>query len=252
VSASAGGPSHASGRSDAEFLAFQGRIQPAIERTIKRQIRNEDDRKDLLSRVLEEIWLKWDSVRVARTKDAYVIGITSNTVIDFITRDKKKLRNQIRLTDWNQDLHQVASNPAPYLDVELRDFGERLKERMLEACTPDERHVMTLVLKGNEIREVAGVLKMNERTVRSHFLRGRANLLAHLRIHAPDLLGGEDHLIGITERYANDLDVRLTHAEIDEIRSPSGRLTILKQAMLKIAPKLGPHCLLILLARGIR
>lgn len=245
-------PAVASPCSDPDFDEFISRHTPTIKRIIKKQIRNEDDCKDLVGQVIGTIWRSWSAVKNAQSCEGYVVRVTANTVINFIMRDKKKLKNQVPLSDWDEHNYQQSPKAGAFENSELRDLGDKILAKMRVACTPDERRVMRLILTDHDIKFVADALEMKEHTVRSHWLRGRANLLAHLRLHDHDLLGGENHVISITERFAEDPDVRLTTEEIKELRAPTGRVTILKRAMIKIAPKLGIHCILMLLARGIR
>lgn len=52
--------------------------------------------------------------------------------------------------------------------------------------------VIALIYQGESQEKIATILSLPASTVRSHLLRGRGRLLAHLVEHDPDLLGGVD------------------------------------------------------------
>ena len=87
--------------------------------------------------------------------------------------------------------------------------------------------------------EIATLLALNSATVRSHFLRGRERLLAHLLLEAPDLLGGLDAVHAAMRRLAASAGSALTKEESDAVLLRNAPIGTLRKAMLKLAPYLG-------------
>jgi RNA polymerase sigma factor (sigma-70 family) len=217
------------------------RMRPTVERYIAKRVRNQDHADEIVSRVFEALARSWDSFRGDCPADAYVIRIAANALKNYYERDLAKLRRSISLDVWCEEfcLQQTSQVPGPDLQVYQRDEVESLLREMQKACSPIECAVVELVYQGNTMDEIATLLALNSATVRSHFLRGRERLLAHLLIEAPDLLGGLDAVHAAVRRLEASASSGLTKQEAEAILLRNGSIGTLRKAMLKLAPYLG-------------
>jgi len=65
---------------------------------------------------------------------------------------------------------------------------------MREACSEPEYRVIVMMSQGDSAEEVGEMLGMKRPTVKSHHLRGKRKLLAHLFTNYVDLLGGQERI----------------------------------------------------------
>jgi RNA polymerase sigma factor (sigma-70 family) len=230
---------------------FAIRIRPTVEKYVARRVRNKDHAEEIVSRVFEALARSWSTFRGDCPPDAYVIRIAANALKNYYERDLARQSRQISLDVWCEEfcLQQQTSAPGPDFEVHQRDEVESLIREMQKVCTPVECAVVELIYQGHTMDEIATLLALNSATVRSHFLRGRERLLAHLLLEAPDLLGGIDAIFAAVRRLETSAGSALTKEEADAILLRKGPIGVLRKAMLKLAPYLGVAAWL---AAGVR
>ena len=143
-----------------------------------------DDAQDLTQEVFIKMYRTLDSFDADRGAFAtWITTMTRNLLVDHFRKTK-----QDRVTD---SLDSVASEhedamplgdkiqdagPAPDAHVQSREVGETV-HRALQKLSPDLREAVILRdLQDMDYREIAGVLKVPEGTVKSRINRGRAEL----------------------------------------------------------------------------
>ena len=217
------------------------RIRPSITGYVSNRVRNRDHQEEIVSRVFEALARSWSSFRGDCPADAFAIRIAANAVKNYYERDLAKQSRQISLDIWCEEfcLQHTAGVSGPHLEVHLRDEVDSLLKEMQKACSEIECAVVELVYQGNTMDEIGSLLDLKAATVRSHFLRGRERLLAHLLVEAPDLLGGLDAVTAAVKRLETDPGEALSREEAEAIRLRKGPATVLRKAMLKLAPYLG-------------
>ena len=227
------------------------RIRPTIERYVGKRVRNVDHRDEIVSRVFEALTRSWPSFRGECPPDAYVVRIASNALKNYYERDLARHSRQISLDIWCEEfcLQQNTASPGPDVEVHQRDEAEGLIREMQKVCSPIECAVVELVYQGNTMDEIATLLALNAATVRSHFLRGRERLLAHLLVEAPDYLGGMDAVRGAIRRLETGAGTDLSKEEAEAVLLRKGPAVTLRKAMLKLAPYLGVIALIALEVR---
>jgi RNA polymerase sigma factor (sigma-70 family) len=226
---------------DAALEALATRIRPTVERYVAKRVRNRDHCEEIVSRVFEALVRSWPTFRQDCPPDAYVIRIAANALKNYYERDLAKQKRQISLDVWCEGfcLQQASASPGPELEVHQRDEVQSLLKEMERICSPVECAVVELVYQGHTMDEIATLLALKSGTVRTHFLRGRERLLAHLLVEAPDLLGGLDAVHAAVRRLEAAAGEGLTKQESEAILLRNGSITILRKAMLKLAPYLG-------------
>lgn len=217
------------------------RIRPTIERYVSKRVRNPDHCEEIVSRVFEALARSWPSFRGECPADAYVVRIAANALKNYYERDLAKLKRSISLDVWCEEfcLQQSTHVAGPDVEIIRRDEVESLLKEMKRICSPIECAVVGLVYQGHTMDEIATLLALNSATVRSHFLRGRERLLAHLLVEAPDLLGGLDAVHAAVRRLESSSGAGLTKQEVEAVLLRNGSIGTLRKAMLKLAPYLG-------------
>jgi RNA polymerase sigma factor (sigma-70 family) len=221
--------------------ALSIRIRPVIERYVAKRVRNLDHRDEIVSRVFEALTRAWPNFRGECPPDAYVVRIAANALKNYYERDLARSSRQISLDVWCEEfcLQQSSAAPGPDVEVEQREEVEGLIREMKKVCSPIECSVVELVYQGHTMDEIANLLALNAATVRSHFLRGRERLLAHLLLEAPDLLGGMDAVHAAVRRLETGGGSELSKEEAEAVLLRKGSAGTLRKAMLKLAPYLG-------------
>jgi len=217
------------------------RMRPVIEGYVAKRVRNEDHKDEIVSRVFEALTRSWPTFRGDCPPDAFALRIAANALKNYYERDLVRMSRQISLDVWCEEfcLQQNTAVPGPDVEVEQRAEVEGLIKEMKRVCSPIECAVVELVYQGNTMDEIATLLALNSATVRSHFLRGRERLLAHLLVEAPDLLGGMDAVHAAVRRLETGAGSELSKEEAEAILLRKGSAGTLRKAMLKVAPYLG-------------
>jgi RNA polymerase sigma-70 factor (ECF subfamily) len=219
---------------------FTRSARPVIERYVANRIHNRDHREEVVSRVMAALVRSSDSFRGDCPPEAFAVAIAANAVRNYFERDLKRESRQISLETWCESfcLQRHDADVGPYHQVHLKEEVRGLLERMIQACTPTECAVIEMVYQGNSLEEAALLLDMKPATVRSHFMRGREKLLAHLLVNAPELLGGPEG-VDSAIRKMEASGISLSNAESIAVRKREGAAPVIRRAMLKLAPYLG-------------
>ena len=129
-------------------------------------------------------------IKLIEPLDHYAFGIAFKRRADYF-RSTSRQPKTISFDDLQQEL--IFSQPCLEMTNSANvQYAQRLLEIIKTTLSGDEGHVIALYYQGETAESIATILAMNAATVRSHLLRGRGRLLAHLVEHDPDLLGGTD------------------------------------------------------------
>jgi len=214
------------------------RERPAIERYVRSRARTRDDADDLVQNVLLKAARHFGDFREECPFSQWLLRIAINEVKNYYRR---LAGERIESTDaWEEEnpaaLQQSPSQACPTLHADDSMVAERLLEAMHCVCGEDETNVISMVYQGESFEEIAAVLEMKSATVRSHFLRGRAKLLAHLVANEPDLVGGAEAIRAAAERAAcSDAGDALDMAEREALEANDANSTVFRSACVKIA-----------------
>lgn len=224
-----------------ELDALSIKVRPKVLRYVSARIRNVDHREEVISRVFQALVRSWSNFRGECPPEAFVLRIAANAVKNYYERDLARQSRNISLENWCEEfcLQQNTALPGPHQQVHARAEVEGLLKEIHKVCSPVECTVVELVYQGNTMEEIATLLDMKPVTVRTHVLRGRGRLLAHLVREAPDFLGGTDAVFAAVRRLRKSKEKDITDEEIAAINGTNKSETLLRQAMIKIAPYLG-------------
>ena len=175
---------------------------------------------------------------------AYLVGIANHLLKRYLARDPVKQGKLSHVdTEITLELLSEAREPgrlsATEQQVTNAELVEALRRQMHQCCTDDERRVIDLIYQGESEADIADILDKDKSTVRTLFLRGRRKLLAHLVVHAPELLGGEQSIqqAWTVALSTPDPKERVTSDEKGawEIGPVHGKIELFRSACLKMA-----------------
>ncbi len=136
-------------------------------------------------------------------------------------------------------LEECRSRLLRYFRTRARTADEQTQamlERIVkEVCSDAERRVILMHAQRETPEAIAQMLHIKPATVRTHLMRGRVKVLAHLIQNRPDLLGGAAAVQNAIQSLERDGGVPLTEAERRALQTPNPNQTDLRRAALKLA-----------------
>jgi len=166
--------------------------RPWLGRFCLKRARTREDAEDLEQEILVSACAGLEKFRQQCPFSLWLLNIAKNRLTNYYERvipgyGRSTSLETIRECDlW--EVQQTQDPPCPERLVEENWFAEQLRNEARKACHGDQFRVVLLRLQDESPKEIADLLQMNEATVRSHWLRGRRRLQAHLLRHRPDLL----------------------------------------------------------------
>ncbi len=217
--------------------------RPTIEGFIRRKARTREDAEDLVQNVALKAARYFPEFRRDCPFSQWLLRIAVNEVKNYYRRLAGERWDAFDDFDLENvaDLQQSSQVACPDQDTVEKIYVERLRYAMEAACGADEINVITMVYQGESFEEIAELLDLKGPTVRSHFLRGRTKLLAHLIAFEPDLAGGDAAI----ERAAEAAHLEMDAAEIEALKLRDARSSHFRNACLKLARHLELPALLV-------
>ncbi len=223
------------------------RNRPSIETYIRRRARTRDDADDLVQNVCLKAARHFTEFRGDCPFSSWFLRIAVNEVKNYyrtLAGDRCDGIDDFDLEN-TAGLQQFAKDPCPNQGVEDRQAVERILAAIDLVCSPDERNVILMIYQGETFEEAADLLGMKSATARSHFLRGRSRLLAHLVAHEPHSVGGTEAIHKAIEAATSSgvEKERLEPAERRALDAGDDRSSAFRSACLKLARHLPFACL---------
>ncbi len=188
LDAARNGDSHAA---DSLLAGFR----PLIAGYLRPRTRTKDDCDDLTQNVFLRAARNLGSFRGECPFSQWLIRIAANELKNYYERTVPGLAATASLDfDWENSLglQQSDVGSGPYSEAEDRSLVEHLISTARQVCGNEESAVLIMFYQGESFEEISGLLQLKAATVRSHFLRARGKLLAHLVVHDPSVLGGTE------------------------------------------------------------
>ncbi|MCW5933481.1 MAG: RNA polymerase sigma factor [Fimbriimonadia bacterium] len=206
------------------------------------RLRSRDDAEDLLQQALIAAYQHLGSFRGDCPFENWLWLIATNLCKRYYKQQAAQSRKEVSLdAEWEffSETAQHTETETTLLELEDKLWVEQVLEAARSACAPNELRVLLLYYRGASFDEIARWMSANSATVRSYFLRGRANLLAHLIRYCPDLAGGKDVIDRVTEQLHLETGADAFSAKEKEALSRPDRYPkAFRSACLKIAKRL--------------
>ncbi len=209
-------------------------LRPRLSAFVSKKTRNRADAEEITQQTMLIAFQNLERFRGDCPLSHWAFRIAAHACTRYYRRLGSK---ETSIDDLPENLvpaaQQQRSEESPDA-VDRNLWLQRVIEVAQEACTPTEFRVMMMMYQTGSLDEAGTLLKMNGATVRSHFLRGRANLMAKLILEAPDLIGGKLELDAAIGKAQNDQE-GFSKAEQEALASPDKRSKAYRSACLKIA-----------------
>ena len=158
------------------FTQLADRFHQDIFRTVFYRIRSRVDAEDITQDVFLKAFQKIASVKDAAKFRGWLFSITLNRIRDF--QRKKRFRSLFKKEDENIESHPIeksdSDQPEALEQVMRKDFWRQIG-LILKKLPTMEREVFLLRFFDHlSIKEIAGVLKKSESTIKTHLYRALA------------------------------------------------------------------------------
>lgn len=158
------------------FAQLADQFHGDIFRMVYYRIRSQVDAEDITQDVFLKAFRNVSSVKEAAKFRSWIYSITLNRIRDF--QRKKRFRSLFKKEDHNIDSEPVEAatgdQPQALAQVLKKDFWRQIG-LIMEKLPKMEREVFLLRFFDQlSIKEIAGVLKKNESTIKTHLYRALA------------------------------------------------------------------------------
>ncbi len=158
------------------FTQLADRFHQDIFRTVFYRIRSRVDAEDITQDVFLKAFQKIASIKDAAKFRGWLFSITLNRIRDF--QRKKRFRSLFKKEDENIESHPIeksdSDQPEALEQVMRKDFWRQIG-LILKKLPTMEREVFLLRFFDHlSIKEIAGVLKKSESTIKTHLYRALA------------------------------------------------------------------------------
>lgn len=158
------------------FAQLADQFQAEVFRMVYYRIRSRADAEDIAQDVFLKAYQKISSVKDASRFRGWLFSIALNRIRDF--QRKKRFRSLFKVDDENieyQSPAETRTDQPEALDHVLREDFWRQIRLILNKLSKMEREVFLLRFFDHlNINEIAGALKKNESTIKTHLYRALA------------------------------------------------------------------------------
>ncbi|MCX7994059.1 MAG: sigma-70 family RNA polymerase sigma factor [Fimbriimonadales bacterium] len=209
-----------------------------LQRYFRTRARSAEDCEDLVQEVLLRVSNALPKTELNAPFDHWLYRIAANCLITYYSRVHRH----------HETAFTQLSNPESIDHLQQDSFEASLLERIAdeqtqamlvrvvkEVCSDAEQRVILMHAQHETPSAIAQMLQMSPATVRTHLMRGRAKVLAHLIQHRPELLGGAHAIQEAVAALERDGNTPLTEAERRALQEPKPNQTDLRRAALKLA-----------------
>jgi RNA polymerase sigma-70 factor, ECF subfamily len=165
---------------ESAFRELVEKYQSKVFSIIHGIVRQKNDVEDIAQQVFAKVYFSIKNFDFRSSPITWIYKITVNECFDYLR--KKKVRKLVYESDLSEDeVRRVentepATDRTPRADVNLarRDYVTKLLERVSEE---DRSLLMLKEIEGYSVEELAGMLNMNENTVKVKLFRARQKLV---------------------------------------------------------------------------
>ena len=166
----------AKGGNRSAFAQLIDQFQADVFRMVYYRIRSRADAEDIAQDVFLKAYQKISSIKDASRFRGWLFSITLNRIRDF--QRKKRFRSLFKAEDENiesQPPSETGTDQPDALDHVLREDFWRQIRLILNKLSKMEREVFLLRFFDHlSLNEIAGALKKNESTIKTHLYRALA------------------------------------------------------------------------------
>ncbi|GIV08449.1 MAG: hypothetical protein KatS3mg019_0540 [Fimbriimonadales bacterium] len=217
--------------------------RPYLRRYFRTRTRNSEDCEDLVQETLVRISRALPTLELNAPFDHWLYRVAANCLISYYNRvhhHRETVFSQFEDPTSVETLQQDSFETSLLEQIADEQMRARIVQVIKEVCSDAERRVIVMHAQHETLESIAQMLQMNPSTVRSHLMRGRAKVLAHLIQHYPEWLGGAEAIQRAIEQLSQEGDT-LSRAELQALQTPKPNQADLRSAALKLAKYLRFH-----------
>lgn len=162
------------------FREIVERYQSKVFSIVHGIVRQRNDVEDISQQVFAKVYFSLRNFDFRSSLITWIYKITVNECFDYLR--KKKVRKLVYESDMSEDESRRVENSAPAIDrapaadtnLARRDYLFKLLERV----SGEEKQLLMLKeVEGHSVEELAGILNMNENTIKVKLFRARQKLV---------------------------------------------------------------------------
>ncbi|MCU1325642.1 MAG: polymerase, sigma-24 subunit, subfamily [Bryobacterales bacterium] len=162
------------------FREIVERYQSKVFSIVHGIVRQRNDVEDIAQQVFAKVYFSLRNFDFRSSLITWIYKITVNECFDYLR--KKKVRKLVYESDMSEDESRRVENSAPAVDrapaadtdLARRDYLVKLLDRV---SVEEKQLLMLKEVEGHSVEELAGILGMNENTIKVKLFRARQKLV---------------------------------------------------------------------------
>ncbi len=143
-------------------------------------VRQRNDVEDIAQQVFAKVYFSIRNFDFRSSLITWIYKITVNECFDYLR--KKKVRKLVYESDMSEDEVRRVENTEPVLDRSTRTDSTLARRdyivKLMDRVSDEEKQLLMLKeVEGYSVEELAGMLKMNENTIKVKLFRARQKLV---------------------------------------------------------------------------
>jgi RNA polymerase sigma-70 factor (ECF subfamily) len=162
------------------FREIVERYQSKVFSIIHGIVRQRNDVEDIAQQVFAKVYFSIRNFDFRSSLITWIYKITVNECFDYLR--KKKVRKLVYESDMSEDEVRRVENTEPVIDRTTRTDSTLARRdyilKLMDRVSPEEKQLLVLKeVEGYSVEELAGMLKMNENTIKVKLFRARQKLV---------------------------------------------------------------------------
>jgi RNA polymerase sigma-70 factor (ECF subfamily) len=165
---------------ESAFREIVERYQSKVFSIIHGIVRQRNDVEDIAQQVFAKVYFSIRNFDFRSSLITWIYKITVNECFDYLR--KKKVRKLVYESDMSEDEVRRVENTEPALDRSTRTDSTLARRdyivKLMDRVSDEEKQLLVLKeVEGYSVEELAGMLKMNENTIKVKLFRARQKLV---------------------------------------------------------------------------
>ena len=165
---------------ESAFREIVERYQSKVFSIIHGIVRQRNDVEDIAQQVFAKVYFSIRNFDFRSSLITWIYKITVNECFDYLR--KKKVRKLVYESDMSEDEVRRVENTEPALDRSTRTDSTLARRdyivKLMDKVSVEEKQLLVLKeVEGYSVEELAGMLKMNENTIKVKLFRARQKLV---------------------------------------------------------------------------